>query len=283
MRKSSIILFSVAVLLSAGAWKARTQNQQAAASLTIEKVKDNLYAIIGDGGNVAVYVTSEGVILIDDKYERDYTDIMAKVKGVTDKPVRYVLNTHQHGDHTGGNEKMLASSVEIIAHRNARANMVTGKLPGVPRISFSDETSVFLGGKEVRAHYFGRGHTNGDVVIYFPDAKVIHTGDLLTNSPPFVDYSGKGSLAEWSTTLDNVNKAGWDFDTVIPGHGPVTKQANLTEARDKAAKIRDRVSGMVRDGKSKDDITKALIAEFGYAAGGIQIGAVGGMMEELKK
>ena len=103
--------------------------------------------------------------MIDDKFERDYADIMAKVKSLTGKPVKYVLNTHQHGDHTGGNAKMLEGSVEILAQKNARANMVATKMPGVPRISFNDETEVFLGGKEVRARYFGRGHTNGDAVF----------------------------------------------------------------------------------------------------------------------
>ena len=99
-------------------------------TLTMEKVTDNLYVIIGDGGNVAVMPTSEGVIVVDDKFAQDAPQIMAKIKSVTDKPVRYVLNTHQHGDHTGGNEAMLAANAEIIIHKNARANMVTGKQPG---------------------------------------------------------------------------------------------------------------------------------------------------------
>lgn len=283
MRRSSLVLFSAAVLLSAGAWLAHSQAPQAPAQLTVQKIKDNLWVIIGDGGNVAVYATSEGTILIDDKYERDYADIMAKVKSVTSQPVKYVLNTHQHGDHTGGNAQMLGASVEIIAHRNARANMVAGKMPGVPRIAFSDETSVFLGGKEVRARYFGRGHTNGDAVIYFPDAKVIHTGDLFTASVPLVDYSGKGSAAEWPATLDNILKAGWVFDTVIPGHGPVSKPADLVKYRDNVTKIKDRVSAMVREGRSKDEVTKVMINELGFAPDGFQIRSAGGWMEELKK
>ena len=129
---------------------------------------------------------------------------------MTDKPVKYVLNTHQHGDHTGGNAKMLEAGAEIIAQKNARANMVDGKMPGVPRVSFTDETEVFLGGKEVRARYFGRGHTNGDAVIYFPAQRVIHTGDLFTvgtsSAPvtvaPFIDYSAKASVVDWTKTLD---------------------------------------------------------------------------------
>jgi cyclase len=283
MRKSSLLLFSIAILLSAGAWIARTQAPQSPAALTIEKVKDNLYVIIGDGGNVAVEVTDEGVILVDDKFERNFPDIMAKVKSVTDKPVKYVLNTHQHGDHTGGNQKLLATSAEIIAQRNARANMAATKMPGVPRVSFSEETEVFLGGKEVRARYYGRGHTNGDAMVYFPDLKVIHTGDLFTASAPFIDYSANGSAVDWPKTLDNALKSDWDFDTVIPGHGPVSKRADLIKYRDNFLAMSGKVSGMVRGGKSKDEVKATLVSEFGWQATGIGMNSLDNLIAELKK
>src|SRR6266851_3987963 len=136
MSKTSLIRLCATALLLVGGWAAYTQNPPAA-QLTLEKVKEDLYVIVGDGGNVAVYVTSEGVILVDDKFERNYADIQAKVKSVTDKPVKYVLNTHQHGDHTGGNEKLLPSA-EILIHKNARANMASTKMPGLPRVTYTD-------------------------------------------------------------------------------------------------------------------------------------------------
>src|SRR5205085_6315477 len=142
-------------------------SQNPPAQLTLEKVTPNLYVIIGSGGNVAVMPTSEGVLLVDDKFAQDGPQIMAKVRTLSDKPVRYVLNTHQHGDHTGGNEALLAANAEIIIHKNARTNMAAAEMPGIPRITFSEESQVFLGGKEVVARYLGRGHTNGDAVIYF--------------------------------------------------------------------------------------------------------------------
>jgi cyclase len=292
MSRTWLVRLAAGALASAGVWVAYTQNPQAPPQLKLNKIADDLYEIDGDGGNVAVYITDEGVILIDDKFERDYADILGKVKSVTDKPVKYVLNTHQHGDHTGGNAKMLDASVEILAHKNARANMVTGKMPGVPRISFNDETEVFLGGKEVRARYFGRGHTNGDAVIYFPGDRVVHTGDLFTvgNSTapvtvaPFIDYSANGSVVDWTKTLDGVLNAGWDFDTVIPGHGPVSKRADLVAYRQNFEKMRNRVSSLVREGKSKDDVTKVLVAEFGWSPNPQALGsrAVEPMMAELK-
>jgi glyoxylase-like metal-dependent hydrolase (beta-lactamase superfamily II) len=292
---SKTLLARVAMLsvASLGVWIAYTQNPQTPPQLKLNKIADDLYEIEGDGGNVAVYLTNEGVIVIDDKYERDYADITSKIKSITDKPVKYVLNTHQHGDHTGGNAKMLEASAEIIAQKNARANMVTGNMPGAPRVSFSDETEVFLGGKEVRAHYFGRGHTNGDAVIYFPAARTIHTGDLYTvgqsNAPitvsPFIDYSASGSVVDWTKTLDGVLNSGWDFDTVIPGHGPIMKKADLAQYRQNFEKMRSRVSSLVRDGKSKDDVAKMLTAEFGWSPNPQALGsrAIEPMMAELKR
>jgi cyclase len=290
LSKTALVRLSAFAVVSMGVWAAYTQNPATPPQLQLEKIKDDLYAIIGDGGNVAVYVTNEGAILIDDKFERDYADIMAKVKSVTDKPVKYLLNTHQHGDHTGGNEKMFGASAEIIAHKNARANMVEGKMPGVPRVSFSDETEVFLGGKEVRARYFGRGHTNGDAVIYFPAQRVIHTGDLFTvgtsSAPitiaPFIDYTAKGSVVDWTKTLDGILNSGWDFDIVIPGHGPIQKREDLVKYRQNFEKMRNRVSGMVRESKSKDEVAKTLTAEFGWASGALGARSIEPMMAELK-
>src|SRR5947209_8880920 len=165
--------------------------------------------------------TSEGTIIVDDKFAQDAAEIVSKVKSVTDKPIRYVLNTHQHGDHTGGNEAAMAAGAEAVIHKNARANMVMGKQPGLPRLTFSDEQQLFAGGKEVLAKYVGRGHTNGDAVVYFPAERVLHTGDLFVQGAPFCDTSSGCSIKEWEGTIRNALKL--DFDTVIPGHGPIMK------------------------------------------------------------
>src|SRR5579863_5231488 len=217
MNRTFTIRLAAAVVFLAGAWVAYTQNQgKQPPTLTLNKVKDDLYEIEGDGGNVAVYVTSEGVILVDDKFDQDHEGIVAKVKSVTDQPVKYVLSTHHHADHSGGNAKFLATA-EIISTANARANIVEHKQSNAPpgmaaaRVVFTDESAVFLGGKEVRARYFGRGHTNGDAVIYFPALRTIHTGDLMAGTTPLIDYPGGGSVVEWIKTLDAAMKV--DFDT----------------------------------------------------------------------
>src|SRR5258708_25577401 len=149
---------------------------------------------------------------------------MDKVKSVTSQPLKYVMSTHHHGDHTGSNAKLLPTA-EIIAHKNNRINIVEAKQPGAPRVVFSDESSVFLGGKEVRMKYFGRGHTNGDAMVYFPALRALHTGDLMAGATPLIDYAGGGSLKDWTATPDAALKL--DFDTVIPGHGPLGKKADI--------------------------------------------------------
>ncbi|MBV9772168.1 MAG: MBL fold metallo-hydrolase [Bryobacterales bacterium] len=273
-----------ALFLTLG-WIAYTQNQ-APAKLTLNKVKDDLWEIEGDGGNVAVYVTGEGVILIDDKFDQDHQGIIDQVKSVTNQPIKYIINTHYHADHSGGNTKFLPTA-EIISTANARTNIVEHKQSNAPagvspaRIVFTTETAVFLGGKEVHAYYFGRGHTNGDAVIYFPALRTLHTGDLMAGASPLIDYNGGGSIVEWTKTLDAAMQL--DFDTVIPGHGAVTNKAGLLTYRNNVEKLRNRVSALVHDGKSQDEIAKAMTVEYNWAPGSLQQQwSVPGMIAELK-
>jgi glyoxylase-like metal-dependent hydrolase (beta-lactamase superfamily II) len=171
----------------------------------------------------------------------------------------------------------------VIAHRNARVNMIALKQPGAPRITFTDQMEVHLGGQEVRTRHYGRGHTGGDAVIYFPDLKVIHTGDLFLTRPtqPYIDYANGGSAVEWTTALDEVLKL--DFDTIIPGHGPLSDRAGLVKWRADFETMRSRVGGMVREGKSKDDVSQTLIKDFGWPAGGLAIGQVDAFIAEMKQ
>jgi cyclase len=270
------------------AWVGYTQNQgQQSRELKINKVHDDLYEIEGPGGNVAVLVTNEGVILVDDKFEEDHDAIISKIKTVTPQPVKYIINTHYHQDHSGGNAKFLPTA-DIISTQNARTNILEHKqsnATGAPvapaRIVFTQETAVFLGGKEVRARYFGRGHTNGDAVVYFPALRTIHTGDLMAGTSPLIDYNGGGSLVEWGKTLDEAMKL--DFDTVIPGHGAITNKAGLLTYRNNVEKLKTRVTGLIHEGKSQDEVAKLMTAEYGWAAGSLnQQWSVPGMMKELK-
>jgi cyclase len=286
MTRTLGIRLSAGLVFLLAAWIAYTQTPPAPAKITVNKVKDDLFELVSGSGNVAVYVTDEGLILIDDKYDQDHEPIMEALKGISDKPVKYIITTHHHADHSGGNAKFV-SSANIISTANARTDIVEKKQGNAPpgmvgaQITFTDETAVHLGGKEVRAKYFGRGHTNGDAVIYFPQLKTLHTGDLMAGNTPLIDYPGGGSVVEWTKTLDGALKL--DFDTVIPGHGAVTNKAALLAYRNNVEKLRNRAQSMIREGKSQDEVGKVMTAEFNWAPTGLQFQwSLPGMMSELK-
>ncbi len=238
------------------------------ARLQIREVMDGLYIIPGfdgsqSGGNVAVRVTDGGVIIVDDKFPHSFEFITDQVRSVTDQPIEYVLNTHHHGDHAGSNADFMQSA-EVIAHKNARANIVRNNLAGAPRVVFAHETAVFLGGVEVRMHHFGRGHTNGDAVVYFPDLRAVHTGDLFvfgerldgSTLSPFWDFGNGGSVLEWPGTLTRL--LALDFVTVIPGHGPVLSKADIRTFRSKLETVLDRVRAEIASGATRDDIASRV-------------------------
>lgn len=267
--KRVLVLFAALAALAGVAVARGQQPKGEPFSTAIMKLKDGLYVIPGydgaaTGGNVAVRVTSEGVIIVDSKIPTLYGDIVDKVKTVSAQPIKYLLNTHQHGDHTGSNAQFMKTT-EILMHRNARANMLTEKLTGPGRIVYTDQQSVFLGGVEVQMRYMGRGHTNGDSVIYFPDLRTVHTGDLVvwgkrsqgTILTPFMDYAaGHGSGKEWAATLDKV--LALDFDAAIPGHGPVLTKDQVRTFRNKMQTLNDRMAALIKAGGKKTDIATRI-------------------------
>lgn len=223
--------------------------------LAIDEVKPGLYVITGPGGNIGVRVTSAGVILIDDKFPEDFEEIQLLVASVSDQPVKYVVNTHHHGDHSGSNPAFLEVA-EIIAHKNARLNMIRGNQPGRPPIVYSQETSIFLGEAEVRAQYFGTGHTDGDSVVYFPDLNTIHGGDLLHGTAPFVDYANGGSTRGWVATLNGMLTL--NFDTAIPGHGEVMDRRDVLDFRNQMEALRAHMADLIRSGTTRAQAADAI-------------------------
>jgi cyclase len=290
MSKFALVLLSI-VIVMACTLSGDAQNPPAPLPLTIEKVAQDLYVVRGEAGNTTVLVTDEGVLLVDVKFDRNYDDLMAKVKSVTDKPVQYVINTHSHGDHTGGNPKF-SSSVTIIAHKNARAAMIQGKQAGPPQITYTSQFALNVGGKEVIGRYFGPAHTDGDTWVFFPGLRVLSSGDSFTtangqglnptHSPTygFIIAPG-GSFAEITKTLDKVLKE--DFDTVIPGHGPVGTKADVVKWRNEIEKLRNRMSEMVSSVKTKEEIQKMLVSEFGWDPMGNPLRNVDNLINEIKR
>ena len=238
-----------------------------------DKVKDGLYVIrgpflpcmtgcrpgqTGDGlihesGDVAVRVTPAGLIVVDDKFASQAADVLAQIKRVSPLPVKYVLNSHHHGDHASGNQYMRdALGMDIIAHENIRANFLRIRQPGEPNITFADRATVHLGGVEVQLFWFGRGHTNGDTVIYFPDLKAIHAGDLIIDGMPVIDYAGGGSATQFISTIDSLLKL--DFDTMIPGHGKLMTKDEARAYRGRFQAMNERMRELIRQGVKKDDL-----------------------------
>ena len=292
MTRSTLFGVLLAAFVLQSVWTVATQTAKPPGPLRTEKVKGDLHMIAGEGGNVALYTTAEGVILVDNMFDRNHDGILQQIKAVTDRPLRYVINTHQHDDHAGGDFRMLPIA-EVIAHRNVRANLTDIRQPyyedtpgtpiGLPRITFSDEMVVHLGGVEVRAHYFGRAHTSGDAVVYFPALRVIHTGDLFlasragarTGGPPrgrppgvpvYIDYAQGGSFMEWSTVLERTLQL--DFDTVIPGHGPIATRDDVVTFKADLEAMRSRLTGLVRQGTSRAGIVKTLEDDYGWRSTG---------------
>ncbi len=260
---TALVVLGSIMAMAAGQQVPRFTPEQEA-RLQIRGVKDGLYVIPGfdggqSGGNVAVRVTDDGVIIVDNKFPYSFDFITEQVRKITDQPIKYVLNTHHHDDHSGSNADFLPTA-EVIAHKNARANIVRNNQPGPPRVIFADETAVFLGSAEVQMFHFGRGHTNGDAVAYFPDLRTVHTGDLIvfgqrldgTTLSPFWDFGNGGSVLEWPATLTGL--LALDFDTVIPGHGPLLTKDDVRIFRGKMEIVIDRVRSEIAAGATRDDI-----------------------------
>jgi cyclase len=287
--RSALVRFAGLAALLTLTWAAYTQAPPPAPFL-LHKVADDLFVIDGGGaGNVAVYVTGEGVILVDDKFDRNFAEIMANIKKVTDQPVRYIINTHYHSDHSGGNTMFAPTGVQIISTAAARTHILNKTQPNaqanmVPAsVVFDSQMSVFLGGKEVRAMHLGRGHTGTDAMVYFPARRVIHSGDAVTGGLPLIDYASGGSIVEWTKTLDKALTT-VEWDTMIPGHGPVSPPTMMTTYRDNAIALRNKIQAQVRSGKSEAELAKFLETEYKWGPQSLQIqmGAVKGLMAELK-
>ena len=279
-RVSLAVVLSVALLGSYG----YAQFGDKPSVLSTIKIKDDLFVIYNDlvPGNTTVLVTSQGLILVDNKFEIDFDNLMAQIRKISNQPIRYVINTHYHGDHSGGNPKMQAQNVQVVASERAHRRMVETNQPGPPNVTLENSMRLYLGGKRVEVYHFGRAHTDGDVVAYFPDHRVIAMGDMFTigaGLPPLVDYPGGGSIREWPHSLEGALKL--DFDTAIPGHGKPGSKADLAKYRETLTTLVRRVVDMQAKKATKADVEKELRGRFGFEDFHIQL-ALDGMMAELR-
>lgn len=205
--------------------------------VTVDKIKDNLFVLKGGGGNTAVFVGTNGVVVVDTKLAGWGQPILAKVKELTPKPITTIINTHSHADHVSGNVEFPAT-VEIVAHENTRTNVeawpsvygIANAFPnvvkesggkGIPKRTFKDKLTLGAGADRIDLYYFGRGHTGGDSWVVFPALHVMHTGDMFPNKGiPVMDKNAGGSGVDFPETLTKAINTVKDIDTIITGHSP---------------------------------------------------------------
>ena len=254
MKKSKHIVLSLQlavipgiVLLVCGGLRAQ-EKDFSKVEIRVTKVSGNIYMLEGDGGNIAASVGEDGIVIVDDQYAPLADKIQAALKNLkfTDKPVRFVINTHYHGDHTGGNLLFANSGSTLIAQDNVRKRLETGGTAGnggsikmeakpapkgaLPVITFDHDVTVHLNGEDIRALHFPAGHTDGDAIIFFPKNNVVHMGDdFVRYGFPFIDVSSGGSVQGMIAAMDKVSTQLPPDVKVIPGHGALS---NLDDVRE---------------------------------------------------
>ena len=241
------------------------------ANITVQALRRNISALIGSGGNIAVLPGDDGKLIIDSGFLGTRGKIADALSSLSPDPVKHLVNTHWHFDHTDGNEWMHSAGATITAHENTRKHLSTSTrvedwnftfppspAGAIPTDVFNADKTLHLNGATVALKYYGSSHTDGDVSAYFIQADVLHTGDTWWNGYyPFIDYSTGGSLDGMIRAAEaNVARV-TDKTVVIPGHGPVGGKAEMIEYRDTLATIRDRVAALKKEGKSVNEIVAA--------------------------
>ena len=259
---------------------AHAQNGLASVEIRSEQVADNIWMLRGAGGNLGLHAGEDAVFLIDDQFAPLTDKILAEIERLTGKGVDFVLNTHYHGDHTGGNENLGEAGALIFGHENVRTRVIeNNEAPAnAPVVTFSDRQTFHINGENVRIFHVHHAHTDGDSFVYFENANVLHGGDLLfevaIGSFPFIDLRGGGSVSGAIEAVNSMLKFTDEDTVVLPGHGDVMDRDDLIAYRLMLTTIRDNVQALIDEGKTKEEIVAAKPAE------AYRTGRVGGFISE---
>jgi glyoxylase-like metal-dependent hydrolase (beta-lactamase superfamily II) len=272
-RAGSLIALGISLVAST----ALAQRSIDSIAIKTNKITENVYMLEGAGGNIGVSVGEDGVVLVDDQFAPLSPKIQAAIAAITPKPIRFVINTHWHGDHTGGNEPLALTGTVVVAHENVRKRMSVGQFmelingdvpPAAPKalpiVTFTSDITLHLNGEEIRVIHPSPAHTDGDSVVLFTKAKVVHMGDcFMTISFPYVDYGSGGNYDGYIALADKVLGMADASLKIIPGHGVISTKTELKSWRDMLSTIRARVKKQIDAGKSLDAIKKLkLTAEW---------------------
>jgi len=236
--------------------------------ITSVDVADNIYMLMGQGGNIGVSVGVDGVFLVDDQFAPLTEKIKAAVAKLSDQAIRFVINTHWHFDHTGGNENLGQDGAIIVAHDNVYERMskdgfikaLNPKVPAAPKaalplLTFNDTVSFHLNGHDINVVHQSNAHTDGDSIVFFKQANVIHMGDTFFNGLyPFIDASSKGEVNGMIKTAERILALANAQTKIIPGHGPLASKQDLQKFRDMLILVRDRMQKLLAQGKTLDEI-----------------------------
>ncbi len=237
------------------------------------EVSKGLYMLSGvngfTGGNIGLSVGEDGVVMIDDSMPQFLDKMKGAIKKVTNKPVDFLINTHVHGDHTGNNQSLGENGVHIVAHDNLREHLVkkgvataNGNKPApkaaLPVITFSKSMSFHLNGEQAYIFHTPHAHTDGDAIVHFKDANVIHMGDTFFNGMfPFIDLNSGGSVDGFIKAQKRVHDMANEKTKIIPGHGPLASKKDLKAAIEMLVSAKQKVASMIKAGKSEDETVKA--------------------------
>jgi cyclase len=237
-------------------------------------VANNLYMLKGSGGNIGVLIGNDGTLMIDDQFAPLSNKINGAIKTLSAGEIKFLINTHLHGDHSGGNDNFKKMGVTILAQDQVRermtketVNRMNEKVPprekdALPDITFADKLNLHINDEDIELIHFDPGHTDGDVIVHFKKADVYHMGDMfVTYGYPFIDVSSGGSVNGMISSLDKVLALMDDHAKVIPGHGEVSTKADVKMFRDRLADIRDQVAAALKKGKKKEDLANLGITD----------------------
>lgn len=239
------------------------------------KLTGTTYMLTGAGGNIGLSAGEDAVFVIDDQFAPLTPRILAAIAAITPKPVKFVLNTHWHFDHTGGNENLGKAGAIIVAHHNVRKRMSTDQViefinmktrpdpkEALPVLTFSADMTFHINGEEVRAIHMPNAHTDGDSVVHFTGSDVVHMGDIYFNGfYPFIDAESGGSADGVVAACDKVLAFVTDKTRIIPGHGPLSNAAELKAYRDVVATVSSRVKALVAQGRTLEEIKAAGVSK----------------------